>query len=661
MRSERMMLLCLFCATLVLGGENRVYAAEEISLLSPDERIRVDVSVGDQIVYSVWHGSRRLLDPSAVSMSIEEMGILGRGQKLLNVSRRTVDEKLHPVIKVKAGEVRNRFNEITLMFDGLFSIDFRAYDDGVAYRFRTGHDGEIHVVSEEVPFNFTGDHFVYFPEEESFLTHSERLYRYLRLSEITPSRMAGLPLLVDIPDGPKIAITEADLQDYPGLYLRGTGEGSLRGMFPAVALEERQTNDRTVQVVRRAEYIARTRGERSFPWRILVVAERDADLIESLMVYKLAPSLRIKDPSWIKPGKVAWDWWNANNIFGVDFKAGINTKTYKNYIDFASRYDIEYVILDEGWYELGDLTRINPEIDMEELLAHARRNDVGIILWVVWKTLDDQLNEALDLFQSWGVKGIKVDFMQRDDQWMVNFYWRIAREAAARKLLVDFHGAYKPTGLMRAFPNVLTREGVKGLENSKWSKHPTPEHNLIIPFVRMLAGPMDYTPGAMVNAQEKNFRPLFTRPMSMGTRCHQLAMYVVYESPLQMLADSPSHYLREKECLGFLSFVPTVWDETRVLDAKVGDFVVVSRRSGEQWYVGAMTDGTSRELTVDFSFLDAGEYEIEIYRDGINAESYGSDYVKSVGKVTAADRFNIRLAPGGGWAARIWRRSEVGS
>jgi len=657
MRSERVVFLSLFCACMVLGGGNWGYTAGEYTLLSPDEKIKVEISIEGKISFSVWHDSRRLLAASPVSMSVEELGILGEAPKLLNVSRRSIDEMLQPFIRVKSSEVRNHFNEITFQFDGPFSIDFRAYDDGVAYRFRTGYKGDIHVRSEDVLFNFTGDYFVYFPEEESFLTHSERLYRYLQLSDISSARMASLPVLVDIPDGPKIAVTEADLQDYPGLYLRGTGEFSLSGKFPAVALKEEQTRDRTVKVIRRADYIARTRGERAFPWRILVIAEKDAGLIESQIVYKLAPPSRIDDPSWIKPGKVAWDWWNANNIFGVDFKAGINTKTYKAYIDFASRHNIEYVILDEGWYELGDLFKINPEIDMADLLAYAREKEVGLILWVVWKTLDDQLEEALDLFQKWGVKGIKVDFMQRDDQWMVNYYWTIAREAADRELLVVFHGAYKPTGLMRAFPNVLTREGVKGLEHSKWSKQPTPEHNVTIPFIRMLAGPMDYTPGAMVNAQEENFRPLFTRPMSMGTRCHQLAMYVVYESPLQMLADSPSHYLREKECLGFLSLVPTVWDQTRVLDAKVGDYVVVSRRSGEEWYVGAMTDWTSRELSVDFSFLGPGEYEIEMFRDGINAGGYGSDYERSVGKVSSNDRLDIRLAPGGGWAARIWKRA----
>ena len=624
-------------------------------LLSPDQKTRLRIEVGDEIRYTLYHNSRELIAPSPISLTINGSQQLGINPQLEGVSRRSVDEMIHPVVRVKSRYVADRFNEITFDFKGNFSLYFRAYDDGVAYRFRTEYDKEIEVSAEEVTFNFTDDHHVYFPTEESFLTHSERLYEYIPISSIPPDKMSSLPVLIDIEEGPKVAVVEADLEDYPGMYLVGNNDSSLHGIFPAVALAEKQTRDRTVEVIERAAYIARTSGTRTFPWRAIVVADRDADLIESQMVYKLSKPAQLEDTSWIKPGKVAWDWWNANNIFGVDFKAGINTETYKYYIDFASEFGIDYVILDEGWYELGDLFKINPEIDLEGLLRYAKQKNVGIILWVVWKTLDDQLLEALDQFQKWGVKGIKVDFMQRDDQWMVNFYRRVAMEAGKRHLLVDFHGAYKPAGLRRAFPNVLTREGVRGLEHSKWSKQPTPEHNLTIPFIRMLAGPMDYTPGAMNNAQEKNFRAVFDRPMSLGTRCHQLAMYVVYESPLQMLADSPSHYLRERECLEFISRVPTVWDETRVLDARVADYVLIARRSGEEWYVGAMTDWTPREMALDLDFLGDVEYTMEIYRDGPNADRYGNDYEKVVQQISNGDPFKIRLAPGGGWAARIYK------
>jgi alpha-glucosidase len=471
--------------------------------------------------------------------------------------------------------------------------------------------------------------------------------------------MAYLPVLIDNPRGPKMIITEADLIDYPGMYLLGSDDGQpkLQAIFPPYPLEEEQVRDRTLRVTKGANYIARTSGQREFPWRVIGLARRDGDLIESDLVYRLARPTQLKDTSWIKPGKVAWDWWNALNVYGVDFRAGINTETYLYYIDFASKHGIEYVILDEGWSDPADLFKINPDLDLEKIIKAAREKKVGLILWCVWLTLDRQLKPALDLFSRWGIAGIKVDFMDRDDQKMVNFYEKIAREAASRKLIVDFHGAYKPTGLRRAYPNVLTREGVLGLEYSKWSDRVTPEHDLLVPFIRMYAGPMDYTPGAMLNAGQKHFRPVFDQPMSQGTRCHQLAMYVVYESPLQMLCDSPSNYLREPQCLEFLSAVPTVWDETIVLDARVGDYVIVARKYGEDWYLGAMTDWEPREFEIKLDFLGEGEYEALIYEDGVNADRYASDYRFSRRVVRASDSLKIKMAAGGGLAARFRRQS----
>jgi alpha-glucosidase len=630
-------------------------AAREYELLSPDKEIKVVISIADKITYSVFDQSQVLLEKCPISLTVSGHGVLGQGAKVEKTEQGSTNEELHPVVRVKSANITDNFNSLSFEFAGGYGLDFRAYDDGVAYRWKTNFDGKIQVVSEEAAFCFPDDHNIFFPTEESFLTHSERLYEYIPISSIGPEKMSCLPALVDVKGGPKIAILEAGLEDYPGMYLRGTNGKALLGKFPAVAIKERQTNDRTVEVVERADYIAETQGRRSFPWRALVITAQDKELLENQMVYKLSKPCQIEDTTWIRPGKVAWDWWNANNIYGVDFRAGINTDTYKYYIDFASKYGIEYVILDEGWSRPSDLAVINPDIDMEELLQHAKQKNVGIILWVVWKALDDKLTESLDQFEKWGVKGIKVDFMQRDDQWMVNYYWRVAREAAKRKLLVDFHGAYKPAGLLQAYPNVLTKEGVRGLEHVKWSNYPNPQHDVTLPFIRMLAGPMDYTPGAMINAQEKNFRSIFDRPMSMGTRCHQLAMYVVFESPLQMLCDSPTHYLREPECMEFLSKVPSVWDQTNALDAKVGDYVLVARKSGDQWYVGAMTDENKREMTVDFSFLDDGDYTMEIYQDGINADRYGNDYKKVVRKISKNDKLKIQLAPGGGWAARIYK------
>jgi alpha-glucosidase len=411
--------------------------------------------------------------------------------------------------------------------------------------------------------------------------------------------------------------------------------------------------DRTERVPTRETWIARTRGTREFPWRVLVIARKDADLLDTDIVYRLASESALADPSWIRPGKVAWDWWNFNNVFGVPFRAGVNTDTYKHYIDFAAEHSIEYVVLDEGWYKLGDLSSVVPQIDMDAIAAHAKARKVGLIMWVVWKTFDEQMEATLDRFEKWGVKGIKVDFMQRDDQWMVNFYERVAAEAAKRRMLVDFHGAYKPTGLYRTYPNVLTSEGVIGLEHNKWSADASPDHDVTFPFMRMMAGPADYTPGGMLNATKADFKPVFNRPMTQGTRCHQLAMYVVYESPLQMLADSPSNYRREPESLAFIAAVPVVWDETRVLDAKVGEYILVARRSGREWFIGAMTNWTARKLDVDLGFLAPGRWTAEIHRDGPNADRAAVDYVREMKEVTAAQQLRIELAPGGGWAARL--------
>jgi alpha-glucosidase len=626
-------------------------------LFSPDKKVRVVIQMDERITYAVFVDGKEVVATSPISLTIGGFGKLGEKPRLSGVKTRSVNDEIEPVVKEKRAVIADRYNELRLNFKGNFGLIFRAYDDAVAYRFWTRLTGQVKVEAEEASFRFGSDHSVYFPIVDSFLSSFEKNYSYIPLSRITAEKMAFLPVLIDIKDGPKIALAEADLDDYPGMYVTGSADGSpaLFGKFAAYPLKEELKRDRTLAVAERADYIAETAGTREFPWRVLAVARRDGELIENDIVYRLGKPNALKDTSWIKPGKVAWDWWNALNLHGVDFESGINTQTYKHYIDFASKYGIEFVILDEGWSHPADLFKINPAIDMLALLDHARQKNVGLILWCVWVTLDRQLQQALDLFKKWGVKGIKVDFMDRDDQKVVNFYKKVAIEAAKRKLVVDFHGAFKPTGLRREYPNILTREGVLGLEYSKWSKSVTPEHDLLIPFIRMLAGPMDFTQGAMRNAVEKNFQPIFSEPMSQGTRCHQLAMFVVYESPLQMLCDSPSAYEREPEIMEFLAKVPTVWDETKALDAKVGDYVVVARRSGAEWYVGAMTDWTPRELEADLSFLGGGEYQAQIYADGINASKYASDYAKMNAVVKDGDRLKIKLAPGGGWAARLFK------
>jgi alpha-glucosidase len=629
-----------------------------LQVTSPDGALVVTIASGERLTYAVRHRGRDLILPSPLGLTLSDGTVLG-AQPIVSSSKSwTVDEVLKPVVRVKRAEVRDHFNARRIDFKGGYSLIVRAYADGIAWRFVTSRPGELTVKSEDATFRFAADHDLLFPEEESLLSHQERLYKRVRISEVAAPRFCSLPMLVRVEGGPKVAITEADLFDYPGMNITGAEGNTLKGIFPAYPTKVELKNDRDEAVVERADYIAKTKGTREFPWRVLVVAERDGTLIETDIVYRLAAETTLADTSWIKPGKVAWDWWNALNLSGVPFRAGVNTDTYKHYIDFAAEHGLEYVILDEGWYKLGDLTAVVPQVDMSALAAHARQRKVGLIMWVVWKTFDQQMDAALDLFEKWGVTGIKVDFMQREDQWMVNYYERVAREAAKRRLLVDFHGAYKPTGLYRTWPNVITSEGVVGLEHSKWSANASPDNAVTFPFLRMLAGPVDYTPGAMINATKDDFKPVFNRPMSQGTRAHQLAMYVVLESPLQMLADSPSNYRREPESLAFIAGTPTTWDETRVLDASIGEFIVVARRSGETWYVGGMTNWTARDLEVDLSFLGPGVYQLDLHRDGPNSDRNGVDYVRDQRSVSGADRLRVHLAPGGGFAARITDRAK---
>lgn len=629
-----------------------ILPAKTYRLYSPNQKLNLQIQVKNIISFSLRHDNIHLLSAGPLSITLKEFGQLGKNGKVMRARRKKVNTTIDPVVRQKSSQITNRYNQLRLTFKGNYALTFRVFNSGIAYRWETDIAENITVINEGSTVTFNKQDQIYFPEEKSFMSHNERTYAYLDIQNIAPPRFCSLPVLVDSASGIKILLTETDLEDYPGMWLQGTGTLSLKAIFPAFPLEEKLMRDRDLQVTQRANYIARTRGQRSFPWRILAVADNDRQLITNQLTFLLAKANRIKDPSWIKPGKVAWDWWNFNNIYNVPFKAGVNTDTYKYYIDFASRYGIEYIILDEGWYKLGNLLDINPEIDMEAILAHARKKNVGIILWVVWKTLDDQMQEAMDQFEKWGVKGIKVDFMQRDDQKIVNYYHKVASEAARRKMVVDFHGSYKPSGLHRTYPNVLTCEGVKGLENTKWSNLPDPEHDVTLPFIRMVAGPMDYTPGAMINSQKENFRPIFKRPMSIGTRCHQLAMYVVFESPLQMMCDSPANYLREPECTRFISKIPTVWDQTLVLEARVGDYVVITRKNGLTWYVGAMTDDQGREFTIPLTFLDKGKnYQAEIFQDGINADRFGNDYRYLKKVVTSTDSLHIKMATGGGWAA----------
>ena len=644
-------LVLLFC----LGGILNSFGVTQSSydLRSPDGRIEVRIRTAGRIRYDVILKGKAVLEGSTVSLDVDHKK-LGDQPKVLNAKTDTHDQVVEPVVRQAFAKIRDHYNELRLSMDGGYAVVFRAYDEGVAYRFETSLPQEkVKVYGEEGAFNFPSNFIVYYPQEDSFYSHNERKYLPQHLSEIAPEFIATLPAVVDVGGGEKLAIAESDLEDYPGLWLRGTGGNGLAATFPAYPTKLVQTSDRDYKPVETADYIAETAGKRTFPWRVIGVAEHDGDLITNEIVYLLEKPSQFQDTSWIKPGKVAWDWWNDWNIDGVDFKAGINTKTYEYYVDFAAKYGIPYIILDDGWYKLGNLLEVTPDLNMDELIAYAKQKNVGLILWASWKTLDDQLIPALDQFEKWGVKGIKVDFMQRSDQIMIDYFYRVCREAAKRHMLVDYHGDQKPAVMMRTWPNLINTEGVRGMEWSKWSAESEPKHNVTLPFTRMFLGPMDYTPGAMRNATRTTFRPINNQPMAMGTRCHQLAMYVVYEAPLQMLSDSPSNYLREPETMEFLGRVPTEWDETKVLDGKIAEYVVLARRNGKEWYVGAMSDWTGRTVDIDLSFLPDGNFTMDAYQDGVNAERDASDYKKSTTQVSRTTKLKLQLASGGGWAARI--------
>ena len=644
----------LFFALLLFHVFGETSAAQSsYDLRSPDGRLEIRIRTSGQIRYDVVLKGRAVIENSTVSLDVEHKR-LGLQPKVVDAKNRSYDQMIEPVVRQKFAKIRDRYNELRLRMEGGYTVVFRAYDEGAAYRFETSLPQEkVKIYGEESAFNFPSNYVVYYPQEDSFFSHNERKYLPQHLSEITPAFLATLPAVVDVGDGAKLAIAESDVDDYPGLWLRGTGGNGLAATFPPYPLKENLTSDRDFRVAEAADYIAVTAGTRSFPWRVIGVADKDGDLITNEIIYLLQKPSLVQDTSWIKPGKVAWDWWNANNVYGVDFKAGINTETYKYYIDFAAKYGLPYIILDEGWYKLGNVLEVIPEINMDELSAYARQKNVGIILWVVWKTLDDQLIPALDQFEKWGVKGIKVDFMQRSDQLLIDYFYKVSRECAKRKMLVDFHGDQKPASMTRTWPNLISAEGVRGMEWSKWSADSEPKHNVTLPFTRMFLGPMDYTPGAMRNATLKTFAPINGQPMALGTRCHQLAMYVVYEAPLQMLSDSPTNYLREPDVMDFLGPVPTEWDETKVLDAKIAEYVLVARRNGHDWYIGAMTDWTPRDLEVDLSFLSDGKFTMDAYQDGANADRFASDYKKTSAQVDKGSKIRIHLAPGGGWAARI--------
>jgi len=662
----------LLLTLLLFSAGTGISAAKTYDLKSPDGKIAVRVDVGaDAVTYSISRDGKELIAPSPLSLTLADGRVLGRKASVRKASAKSVDEIIEAPF-YKRSAVEDRYNSLTLTFKGDYGIDFRAYDDGAAYRFRTSMKDEITVTDELVDIRFPEDFTTLVPYARDgkkepglaryYFNSFENTYSTQPVSKVADDRLAFLPILADAGTA-KIVITEADLEDYPGMYLYNpTGGKALRGNFAPYPAKEVQGGHNELQllVTEREDFIARTSGTRTFPWRVFAIAGRDIQLADNDMVYRLAAPSRVEDVSWIKPGKVAWDWWNTWNLYGVDFKSGINNETYKYYIDFAADHGIEYVILDEGWAvnKKADLFQVVPAIDLPELVAYGKERGVGIVLWAGFYATERDLERVCKHYSEMGIKGFKVDFLDRDDQKIADFTYRLAETAAKYRLFLDMHGYHKPAGIQRTYPNVLNFEGVFGLEQMKWTSEKTDmvTYDVTIPFIRMLAGPMDYTQGAMRNATRRNFRAVGSEAMSQGTRCRQLAEYVIFESPFNMLCDSPTNYLREAECTEFIASVPTTWDETVGLDGRVGEYVSIARRKGDTWYVGGMTDWNARTLTIDLGFLGEGAYTAELFRDGVNADKAARDYKRESVEIPADRKLTVKMAPGGGFALKISRK-----
>ena len=662
MKKLTVLLMCVCCVF-------TAQAQKQFTLNSPGGNLQTTITIGDQLTYDITCDGRQILAPSPIAMSLDNGEVWGEKAKLSGTSRKSVDRIVSSPF-YRANELRDHYNELTLRFKKDWNVEFRAYDDGIVYRFVSRAKKPFNVLDEIVDYQFPFDAVASVPYvnrgkdgdyESQFFNSFENTYVTNNLSKQNKKRLMFLPLVVEAGDGVKICITESDLENYPGLFLSAAkGENRLSGKFAPYPKRTVQGGHNKLQmlVAEREDYIAKVDKPRSFPWRMAIVTTSDKDLASSNLSYLLAAPSRLSDLSWIKPGKVAWDWWNDWNLYGVDFRAGINNPTYKYYIDFAAEHGIEYVILDEGWAVnlQADMMQVIPEIDLQELVDYGKSKNVGIILWAGYWAFARDMENVVKHYSDMGVKGFKVDFLDRDDQEMVNFVYKASEVCAKYKMLVDFHGVFKPTGLQRTYPNVLNYEGVNGLEQMKWSSEKEFDmvtYDVTIPFIRMIAGPMDYTQGAMRNAVKGNHRSVNSEPMSQGTRCRQLATYVIFESPFNMLCDAPSNYMRELESTEFIANIPTVWDESIVLDGKMGEYIVTARRAGNVWYVGGITDWTARDIEVDCSFLGDKTYDATLFKDGVNAHRVGRDYKCESFRIKNDSKLKIHLAPGGGFALKI--------
>lgn len=654
-------------ALLAVGGVAAV-RAETVSVKSPDGKNEIRLTADETLQYQVLRNGAVRIAPTAISLTVEGHGVLGAKPKIVGKKERAVSGTIKTPIYKKA-EIAENGNEVAVSFDGGYEVVLRADNDGVAYRFATAFGGTVKVLDEQAALTFPSSDLTAYvgynwgnkkdPKQDKLQNSWESIYEKTKVSEIAPdkSRLVYLPLLLQYPDGVSLCVTESDLLDYPGWNLYRDGKDAARlspwmARFPVSKTVV--NNQRQRHIMDREPWLAETAGTRAFPWRVFILADQPIKLVESDLVYKLATPSTIKDDfGWVKPGKVAWDWWNDWNVSGVNFRAGCNTETYKYYIDFAQKNGIEYVIFDEGWSVSLKIMEISPDVDVPELIKYANARGVGIILWCSWPQLVGRQHEVFKKYADMGAKGFKIDFMDRDDQFVVKFLQETATIAAQYKLVVDYHGMFKPTGMQRTCPNILNFEGVHGLEQLKWEADSDfMSHDCKVVYTRMVAGPLDYTPGSMLNQTRKSFKPNNPQPTSQGTRVHQMALMTLFEAPLQMLCDSPTQYLRNQACTDFMARVPTVWDETVGLTGEVGACAAVARRKGDVWYLSAIGDWNPRELTLDLGFLK-GSYKAVVFADGINADRDATDYVRSEQTIEGGRPLTVKLSSGGGWTARL--------